>query len=343
MIKLDNITKQFAGITAIDSVNIHVDRGEIFGVIGPSGAGKSTLIRCVNLLEKPDNGQVIIDGTDLTQLNNTDLRTQRQQMGMIFQHFNLLSCKTVYDNIALPLNLACNHKSDTDKTVGELLELTGLVMRKNAYPSELSGGQKQRVAIARALTTKPKVLLCDEATSALDPQTTHSILQLLNNINQELGVTIMLITHEMAVVKEVCHRLAIMEQGKVVEQGDVLSFFANPKTDLAKQFIRNDIKNSLPESIKERLLPEQREHTIVLWRLSFVGRAAEEPLIAHLMQKMDISVNILLANMEMIRDQMIGTMVLEAQADDAQLQLGIEYLTQKGVNVEVVGYVQQLD
>ncbi|MCB1828483.1 MAG: ATP-binding cassette domain-containing protein, partial [Coxiellaceae bacterium] len=208
-------------------------------------------------------------------------------------------------------------------------------------PSELSGGQKQRVAIARALATNPTVLLCDEATSALDPQTTHRILQLLKNINEELGVSMMLITHEMSVVKEICHRLAIMEQGKIVEQAKVLDFFANPQSTLAKEFIRNHIKEQFPDNIAQRLEKTPVSDTIPLLRLSFVGRAAEEPLIAHLMRAMKINLNILLANIETIRDTMIGTMVLEADGDQSDVELGIQYLLGKGVNVEVIGYVRR--
>lgn len=344
MIKLQEVSKSYDGVLAVDSIDISVQAGEIFGVIGPSGAGKSTLIRCVNLLERPTSGKVLIEGVDLTSLNPAALRKQRRQMGMIFQHFNLLHSRTVYDNIALPLRLQNADKKTIEKRVGSLLELTGLTERKDAYPSELSGGQKQRVAIARALSTEPKVLLCDEATSALDPQTTHSILQLLKQINTELGVTMMLITHEMSVVKEVCHRLAILMHGKIVEQAEVLEFFSNPKTDLAKNFIRKHVSQQFPESIRSRLEKEATSNTIPLLRLSFVGKTAEEPLIAHLMQKMSISLNILLANVEMIRDQLIGTMVLEAEiSDDKQLNSAIQYLTDKGVNAEVIGYVRQPD
>lgn len=330
-------------VRAIDNVNLTVPKGEIFGVIGPSGAGKSSLIRCVNLLEIPTSGSVIIGGRELTTLKAAELREQRQRMGMIFQHFNLLSSRDVFENIALPLELLGAKKAAITKKVAELLELTELTERAHAYPSQLSGGQKQRVAIARALTTEPDVLLCDEATSALDPQTTHAILQLLSNINSELGVTMMLITHEMSVVKEICHQLAIMERGQVVEQGRVLDFFANPKTDLAKQFIRSSVKEKFPENIAKRFSTDATDNTIPVLRLSFVGHAAEEPLIAHLMQTLKINLNILLADIETISKQMIGTMVLEADAPEKQLNQGIEFLTNKGVNVEVIGHVQRLD
>lgn len=342
MIELKSVVKQYGDATAVDQVSLTVGPGEIFGIIGQSGAGKSTLIRCVNLLERPTSGSVLINNLDLTQLDAKQLRQQRQSMGMIFQHFNLMSSKTVFENVALPLTLQGVAEHTIRTRVNELLELTELTHRANAYPCQLSGGQKQRVAIARALTTQPEVLLCDEATSALDPQTTQAILQLLQTINTELGVSMMMITHEMHVIKSICHRLAIMEQGRIIEQAEVLSFFANPKTDIAKQFIRKDIHAHFPNSIKNRLTETNEHNTIPLLRLSFVGAAAEEPLIAHLSQRLHINFNILLADIETIRNQMIGTMVLEADAPESTLREGINYLTDKGVNVEVIGYVKRM-
>lgn len=347
MIKLENLTKHFtvAGnkVIAMSDVNLSVDKAEIFGVIGPSGAGKSTLIRSVNLLERPTTGKVFVDGQDLTSLDTKALQYARKNIGMIFQHFNLMSSRTVYENVILPLQLDGVAQHEIDKTAASLLELTGLSDKKNSYPSQLSGGQKQRVAIARALSMKPKILLSDEVTSALDPQTSHSILTLLKQINREMGVSILLITHEMSVAKEICHRLAIMEHGKIIEQSEVLDFFANPKSDLAKQFIRKDLKNHLPESIAARLHKTIRDNTIPLIRLSFLGRAAEEPLIAHLMQKLSISVNILLADIETIRDHMVGTMIIEADTDKQTLGKALQYLQDKQVNAEVVGYVERIN
>lgn len=341
MIELINLNKTyFSSFKALDDVNLHISAREIFGVIGPSGAGKSTLIRCVNLLETPSSGKVIVAGKELTRLTVTQLRQARKEIGMIFQGFNLLSSRTVYENIALPLEISKCSKKDIDLTVQPLLELTGLVDKKNFYPSQLSGGQKQRVAIARALANKPKVLLSDEATSALDPQTTHSILQLLKNINSQLGLTILLITHEMEVVKEICHRLAILENGKVIEQADVLEFFSNPKTQIAKQFIRSSLQHNLPEIIQKKLLKEKIPNSDTLLRLSFVGAVAQEPLIAHLIQNFSIDINILQANIEVIRDEIIGVMLVQVSDVENKLGAAIEYLHNKGVFVEIIGYVQ---
>ena len=234
MITFKNISKTFRGsgglVHALSDVSLHVPEGCIYGVIGSSGAGKSTLIRCANLLEAPTEGEVLVAGQNLVELSSAELRKARREIGMIFQHFNLLSSRTVYQNIALPLELAGQSAAEIEKAITPLLELVGLEDKRNSYPSQLSGGQKQRVAIARALASQPKVLLCDEATSALDPQTTVSILNLLRDINKKLGLTILLITHEMDVVKSICDRVAILSQGRVIEENDVESFFLSPKT-----------------------------------------------------------------------------------------------------------------
>ena len=241
LINLKHITKTFntkdGDVHAVKDVSLQIDEGQIYGIIGFSGAGKSTLVRCINLLEKPEHGEVIFDGKDLLKITEKELRIERQKMGMIFQHFNLMKSRTVYENIAFPLRHLKMDKEQIDKRVMELLELIDLVERKDSYPSQLSGGQKQRVAIARALATKPKVLLCDEATSALDPHTTQSILQLIKKINKELKLTVVMITHEMAVVKEICDRVAVMENGRVVEEGDIVTVFAHPQMPVTKNFI----------------------------------------------------------------------------------------------------------
>ncbi len=343
MITFQDITHRYKHglqeIFAVDKVNLHINPGEIFGVIGPSGAGKSTLLRCVNYLEQPTQGKIIVDGTDLSTLSASDLRVFRKNVGMIFQGFNLLSSCDVYNNIALPLKIMGQAKSTIHDKVMSLLELTQLSDKKNNYISQLSGGQKQRVAIARALANEPKILLSDEATSALDPQNTHAILQLLRQINKELGVTILLITHEMDVAKEICDRIAIMEQGKIVEEANVVEFFANPKTALAKQFIKRHTQEHLPETIRLRL----SEEGFPLWRLSFLGRAAEEPLIAHLIQEVRLKLNILQANIEPLRDQMMGTMIVEAEGDERQITEGRNFLLSKGVYVETIAYVRSVN
>jgi D-methionine transport system ATP-binding protein len=339
MIELINLSKTYGNsLQVLNNINLHVAPGEIFGVIGPSGAGKSTLIRCINMLEKPTSGQVIVANQDLTTLDEGKLREQRKHIGMIFQHFNLLSSRTVYQNVALPLEISGYTKKEIENAVYPLLELTGLQEKRNFYPSQLSGGQKQRVAIARALANKPRVLLSDEATSSLDPQTTHSILQLLKDINKRLNLTILLITHEMEVVKEICHHLAILEAGSIIEQADVLEFFSNPKTQVAKQLIRSSLQHNLPDIIKNRLHKDKTSGSDTLLRLSFLGEAAQEPLIAHLVQHFHIDINILQANIEVIRDEIIGVMLIQVGDVENKISAAIEFLRSRNVFVEVVGY-----
>ncbi|WP_296902765.1 methionine ABC transporter ATP-binding protein, partial [uncultured Megasphaera sp.] len=253
MITLKNITKTYGGaaqVQALKGIDLTINDGEIFGIIGKSGAGKSTLVRCINMLEKPTSGQVIIDDKDLTKMNESQLRAERKNIGMIFQHFNLLSSRTVAENIAFPLELVGASKDIIEKKVASLLELVNLTDRAGNYPSQLSGGQKQRVGIARALASDPKILLCDEATSALDPQTTKSILELLQDINKRLGITIVVITHEMAVVKEICHRVAVIESGVIKEMGRVVDIFTNPQSQTMKDFVTSIINMELPTGIK---------------------------------------------------------------------------------------------
>lgn len=344
MITFEHVSKYFGPneqrIAALSDINLTVENGKVFGVIGPSGAGKSTLIRCANLLERPDEGRVIIDGMNLTELSPPELREARRKIGMIFQQFNLLSSQTVYDNVALPLHLAGQNNSAIKEKIMPLLELTGLISKQDAYPAQLSGGQRQRVGIARALVNQPKVLLSDEATSALDPENTHAILRLLKEINEQLGVTILIITHEMEVVKEIGHHLAIMEQGKIVEHSDVVEFFGNPKTELAKRFIQKAAKDHLPIAVKQRLHSEPTPESNPLWHLSFLGKTSQEPLIAHLMQQLSITLNILQADIELIRDQTMGTMIAEVSGSSEQIDAGFKYLQDKGVHLEVIGYVR---
>lgn len=345
MIKLNHVTKTYhiddVPIQALKGISLDVKPGEIFGVIGQSGAGKSTLIRCVNMLERPTSGSVKVDGEELTELSERKLRLARRKIGMIFQHFNLLASRTVFENIALPLELDGKKSKEIAAIVMPLLELIGLTDKKDVYPSQLSGGQKQRVAIARALANKPKVLLCDEATSALDPQTTHSILQLLKDINQRLGLTILLITHEMEVVKTICDRLAIIQHGEIVEQSEVIKFFSQPETEIARQFVRTTLKQHLPEKLQQRILPEKTTTAIPLLQISFIGESAEEPFIAHLIQRYAVDLNILQANIETIRGETVGIMVVEADGESSKVAEGIKYLQSKSINVEVIGYVER--
>ncbi len=310
MLEIKNVTKKFNSMTALDNINLSIKKGQICGVIGKSGAGKSTLIRCINLLEKPDAGSIVIDGIDLTSLSNKALSQQRHNIGMIFQHFNLLSSKTVYENIALPLKLLGKNKTAIDSAIQPLLEITGLTEKKDSYPAQLSGGQKQRVAIARALINKPKVLLCDEATSALDPKTTKSILNLLKEINQKFNITILLITHEIDVVKEICNHVAILEQGRLIEQATTLELFTKPKTNTAKELVRNALKLELPDSITQRLRIESHKAQIPVVRIQFVGDSTTKPLLSSLANKFNLDFNILQANIDLVEEQTIGNIVL---------------------------------
>ncbi|PIE46071.1 MAG: DL-methionine transporter ATP-binding subunit [Gammaproteobacteria bacterium] len=342
MIKLENLTKSFSHkgrqVNALDNINLHIAKGEIFGVVGQSGAGKSTLVRCVNLLEKPTAGRVVVDGQTLTGLPDRELLKARHEMGMIFQHFNLLSSRTVFDNIALPLELAGKSKSVIETRVDQLLEITGLVDKKHNYPAQLSGGQKQRVSIARALASEPKVLLSDEATSALDPKTTTSILKLLKKINDQLGVTILIITHEMDVVKLICDKVALLEDGQLVEVADVDQFFANPQSKLGKRFVAQSQHFDLPQHLQQQLV-DKGEATHPVVKLAFHGSFVDRPMISELTRRFDISVNIIQAKVEHIRTTNIGLMIVELMGDGNRSQQALDYLYQQPLNVEVLGYV----
>lgn len=343
MIELRNITKVFhqkkKDILALDDVSLHVPAGKIFGVIGASGAGKSTLIRCVNLLERPSQGKVIIDGVDLLSLSSSQLAKERTQIGMIFQHFNLLSSRTVFDNIALPLELNNTPKEQIKKRVNELLKLVDLGDKANAYPANLSGGQKQRVAIARTLTNNPKVLLCDEATSALDPATTTSILALLKDINKRLGITILLITHEMDVVKSICDEVAVISNGQLIEQGTVGAVFSNPKTLLAKEFIASSLKINLPGAFLEKLTPNPAPGKKPLIKLEFTGHSVNEPVVSEVSRLFSINNNIIFAQLEYAGDVQFGALVLEVSGSTENHEKAMAYYKEKQIKVEVLGYV----
>lgn len=344
MIKLEKVSKIFnvAGrqLTALDNVSLHVPKGKIFGVIGSSGAGKSTLIRCVNLLEKPSTGRVLIDGQELTALNEAQLVQARRHIGMIFQHFNLLSSRTVFGNVALPLELNGTDKQTITKRVTDLLKLVGLEDKHNTYPSNLSGGQKQRVAIARALACEPKVLLCDEATSALDPATTQSILKLLKEINRTLNITILLITHEMDVVKKICDQVAIIEKGHLIEQGTVSEIFSNPQTELAQQFIQSTFHINLPEEYLAQLSPTPKgEKSHPLIKFEFTGRSVDAPLLSLASKKFGIDLNIFTSQIDYAGGVKFGFVIAEMEGDaDAITQTKI-FLIEHNVRVEVLGYV----
>ncbi|WP_426349008.1 methionine ABC transporter ATP-binding protein [Alloiococcus sp. CFN-8] len=344
MIELLDLSKTFLAdntiINAVKDVNLTISKGEIFGVIGYSGAGKSTLVRCINLLERPSTGKVLINGTDILKLGERELRRERKKIGMIFQQFNLLSSRTVFENVAFPLKYSGLGKKDIEKKVLALLDLVGISDKVRVYPSQLSGGQKQRVAIARALANEPDILLCDEATSALDPQTTRSILQLLKDLNRKLGITIVIITHEMNVIKEVCNRVAVMEDGKVVEVNDVVSIFSKPKAQITKDFINSTSNLSrIDELIKEKseLVNIGEEERI--WRLDFHGSETKEAIIANISKKYDISPSIIFANVEVISDTVLGSMIIRLKISQGDEKEVIQYLSDKKIRVEVIKIV----
>jgi D-methionine transport system ATP-binding protein len=335
MIEVKNLTKIYSSkkkqIIGVDNVSLTIQNREIFGIIGYSGAGKSTLLRCLNLLERPTSGQVIIDGVDLTTLNDKQLRQARLKIGMIFQHFYLVSSKTVFENVAFALKAAKKPKGEIEKRVNELLEIVGLSDKRDAYPSQLSGGQKQRVGIARALANDPTVLLCDEATSALDPSTTKSILSLLKKINRELGITIVLITHEMEVVKDICDRVAVMQNGKIIELGTVYDIFTNPKEELTKSFINSVLQFELPDDLLKK-----RKGTIV--KIQFKGEIAEEAVVSDMLQTFKVKGNILHGKIEYIQNMPLGIFIMELIGDPEEIQRAIDYISQRTNGLEVIAH-----
>lgn len=344
MIKLEKVSKNFTQnnktIYALDDISIQVPKGQIYGVIGKSGAGKSTLIRCVNLLEKPTSGKVWIDNQEITHLNNRQLIEVRHKVSMIFQHFNLLSSRTVFENIAFPLELKGENKKLTQQKVTELIKLVGLEEKANVYPSQLSGGQKQRVAIARALASDPKVLLCDEATSALDPETTHSILKLLKTINQKLDLTILLITHEMEVIKQICDQVAIINNGKLIEIASVGEIFSAPKTEISKQFIQSTWQINLPDDYKNKLHNANPNHALNrLVQLKFASVNVDSPLISLLTKNFNIESNIINAQMDYAGGVKFGVMLTELIGTEQDQLKAIDFLEKNNTEVEILGYV----
>lgn len=333
MIEFKNITKVFQTkskeTTALDDVSLRVEKGSIFGVIGYSGAGKSTLVRMANLLEKPTTGQVYFNDTELTNLSTGELKKMRQNMGMIFQSFNLLKTGTVYENIAIPLKLTGVPKQSIKERVHTYLDIVGLQDKTGAYPSELSGGQKQRVAIARALAHEPEVLLCDEATSALDPDTTETILRLLSRINRELGITILLITHEMNVVKTICDDVAVMDNGRIVEQGKVSEVFAKPETATARRFVQSLFDDHIPASVAENLKASGE-----LVTLSFIGESSGKPALATVTKQFDVYPSILNGNITQLKDQPYGRLVVHMQGEPSETKKAVNHLIELGVKVE---------
>lgn len=341
MIRLEHVTKTFrtrdGDVHAVKDVSLDIQEGQIFGIIGFSGAGKSTLVRCMNLLERPEEGKVIFDGENLLELDAAGLRQARQKMSMIFQHFNLMRSRTVYENIALPLRMEKRPKEEIDRKVMELLDLIDLVERRDSYPSQLSGGQKQRVAIARALASDPKVLLCDEATSALDPQTTQSILHLIRRINKERNITVVVITHEMLVVKEICDRVAVMESGRVVENNDLVPIFINPVEEITRNFINTTNDSAKIQELIDTGHPLTRLNSNQqLVRLTYTPDNAAEPIISRLAEKLGVESSIIFGNIEVIRDEPIGTIVTKMTGTDQQLRDALSLCRESGIRTEVM-------
>lgn len=313
MIEFKHLSKRFSSasgmIDALQDVNLSIADGDIFGVIGFSGAGKSTLLRMVNRLEDPTEGEVLINGVNILAQSHDELRRMRKKIGMVFQQFNLLESRTVYENVALPLILNKTDAVQMERTVTTLLQFVGLSDKKDAYPSQLSGGQKQRVGIARALSTNPSILLCDEATSALDPVATEQILQLLKRINKELGITILIVTHEIDVIQKICNRVAVMELGRVVEQGSVLDVFSDPQKEITKRFVKTVIPNEVPQSVLEKLKAESRPYQLL--RVRFLGDEAAENLFYHLNHDLGVETNILFANVCELQGEALGLFIIE--------------------------------
>ncbi|MCU9595522.1 methionine ABC transporter ATP-binding protein [Caldibacillus thermolactis] len=332
MIQIQHLTKRYKNTTAIRNINLTINQGEIFGIIGYSGAGKSTLLNCLNLLEKPTEGKIIVDEEDITVLSEKEIRKRRQKIGTIFQHFHLISAKTVFDNVAFSLKAAGKSKEEIHFKVPKLLKLVGLQDKANNYPAQLSGGQKQRVGIARALANDPKVLLCDEATSALDPTTTDSILHLLKEINRNLGLTIVIITHEMEVVQKICDRVAVMEAGEIVELGAVYDIFSAPKHPLTKEFVQSVQSFTLPD----RLLQE-RKGTIV--KITFRGDSAENPIISETLAHYPIMINILHGQISYINDKPLGTLIIEAIGKKSDIDAAIRFISERTKQLEVLADV----
>lgn len=343
MIKINNLTKIYKtsskDVLALDNVSLSVNKGEIFGIIGLSGAGKSTLIRCINMLEKPTQGSILVDGQEITSLDKNALRMARQKIAMIFQHFNLLSSRNVIGNIMFPLEIAGVPYREASQRAYELLELVGLSDKAKVYPQQLSGGQKQRVGIARALANNPKLLLSDEATSALDPETTRSILKLLKDINQQLGLTILLITHDMNVIKLVCDRVAVMDEAAIVEVNDVLQIFSNPGSMISRSFINTVINKEIPEELLQLSHQHNSDQISKFICVSFIGSSAGQPLISSMIHKFDISANILYGNIDRLKDIPFGNLTLELIGTKKLIAEAINFLTENGLEVEELEHV----
>ena len=341
MIRFENVSKTFRGngkqVEAVKEVSLHIKKGEIFGIIGYSGAGKSTLVRCINLLERPDRGRIWIGDTEITTLKGKSLRKQRRKIGMIFQQFHLFASRNVYENVAYPLKHQGLTGQEIKKRVEELLNLVGLEDKVSAYPSQLSGGQKQRAAIARALANEPDILLCDEATSALDPKTTTAILRLLQEVNRKLGVTIVVITHEMQVVKEICGRVAVMEGGRVVEEGEVFDIFSNPHEKITGDFVNSASNLSkIYTYLEEKAEITRLNEGECILRLHYLHKNTSEALVSQISRDFSLNVNIIFGNIELIGENPIGGLVAIVSGSGENIRRAVDFLREKKVGVEVL-------
>ncbi|UJF15906.1 ATP-binding cassette domain-containing protein [Jeotgalibaca sp. MA1X17-3] len=342
MIELKDISVTFKSeqnkdVRAVQDVSLQVDPGDVYGIVGYSGAGKSTLVRTINLLQPPTSGEVIVHNQVLTNMSEEELREARKKIGMIFQHFNLMDSRTIFDNVAFPLKRSRLKKTEISKKVLELLELVGLEDKAFSYPSQLSGGQKQRVAIARSLANDPEILLCDEATSALDPKTTSSILDLLKKLNKQLNLTIVIITHEMQVVKEICNKVAVMEDGYVIEKGTLLDIFTNPQNQLTKDFINTatHVDKGIETVLSHPTLLNLQDDDVLV-KLSFVGGSTGEPLISTLSNSFSVQGNILFGNVEILQDTPVGTLLLMLSGNPSQIAESIRFLQDQNVTVNII-------
>ena len=337
IIELKNIVKTFPsekvgeGVHAVRDVSVSIEEGDIFGIIGYSGAGKSTLVRCINLLEKPTSGEVIVEGKNITGYSEVELRDVRRRMGMIFQHFNLLNSANVFENVAAPLkNQGKLSGKEIKERVEEMLRLTGLEDKERAYPSQLSGGQKQRVAIARALVGRPKILLCDEATSALDPNTTTQIIELLRSLQEKLRLTVVMITHQMEVVKSICNKVAVMEEGKIVEEGSLVEVFSEPKSSITKEFREKTLYRKEAVALAEK---NKRN----LYELTFIGEKANDPAIMDLVRNYPVEVSILFGNIEILSGVPFGTLTIDMKGEGKDILDAVAYLKSREIKVEELG------
>ncbi|WP_196595106.1 methionine ABC transporter ATP-binding protein [Pectinatus frisingensis] len=338
MIKFVDISKIFTvkkqRIDALQHVSLEVRTGNIFGIIGFSGAGKSTLLRMVNALETPTDGHVEIDGKNISKLSFSELRKVRKDIGMIFQQFNLLNSKTVYENIAIPLILNHIDEGEIDRRISRLLKFVELSDKKNAYPSQLSGGQKQRIGIARALATDPSILLCDEATSALDPETTESILHLLKKVNQKFNITILIVTHEINVIQRICDQVAIMEDGCIVETGSVLEVFSNPRQQMTRRFIRTVIPDKIPDSVQNKLKNDPRHYKII--RIRFLGSNAQNNILYHINKNYNAETNILFASVNELQKTILGIFIVQIIGDDSEIKKITDYISSHQIQCQEV-------